>query len=214
MKKITMQKIANELGVSRVSVWKVLNHKDGVSDSLKHAIIDKASELNYFNINSTSDIQSYKYPQPMTLSVLDVQHDDSIFWLNITHALGKQLAERNITMLHTCLSNNADTKVSLLSSIDTCNIHGMIIINLFNKTLLSELANMPIPKLYISSPRYEQKECFDLSSNKLDGDIIHISSDLKNSYSLDHIVSRILYQIFYRIKENRATPYEDISFNI
>ena len=40
-KKITMQDIADELNVSRVTVWKVLNGKEGVSFELKEKIIKK-----------------------------------------------------------------------------------------------------------------------------------------------------------------------------
>ena len=39
MKKNTMQSLADALGVSRITVWKALNHKEGVSETLPSAAI-------------------------------------------------------------------------------------------------------------------------------------------------------------------------------
>ena len=50
MSKITMQDVADALGVSRVSVWKVFNDQPGVSDSLKNSIIEMATKLGYNGI--------------------------------------------------------------------------------------------------------------------------------------------------------------------
>ena len=35
MKKVTLQEIANSLGISRTTVWKVFSGHEGVSDSLR-----------------------------------------------------------------------------------------------------------------------------------------------------------------------------------
>ena len=60
MCKPTMQDIADALSTSRVSVWKVLNNRPGVSDLLRHQIWKKARELGYL--------------PPGILAVLDEDH--------------------------------------------------------------------------------------------------------------------------------------------
>lgn len=47
VKKITMQKIADHLGVSKVSVSKAINNQTGVSEELKEKILDVAHSLGY-----------------------------------------------------------------------------------------------------------------------------------------------------------------------
>ena len=47
MKKVTLQEIANSLGISRTTVWKVFSGHEGVSDSLRTKVIAKAKELGY-----------------------------------------------------------------------------------------------------------------------------------------------------------------------
>ena len=47
MKKVTLQEIANSLGISRTTVWKVFSGHEGVSDSLRTKVIAKAQELGF-----------------------------------------------------------------------------------------------------------------------------------------------------------------------
>ncbi|MBO7335919.1 MAG: LacI family DNA-binding transcriptional regulator [Lachnospiraceae bacterium] len=47
MRKTTMQDIADELGISRVTVWKVMTMREGVSDYTRKAVIMKAIQLKY-----------------------------------------------------------------------------------------------------------------------------------------------------------------------
>ena len=47
MSKVTMQDIADELGISRVTVWKVFNNHSGVSEAVRESVLQKAKELGY-----------------------------------------------------------------------------------------------------------------------------------------------------------------------
>ena len=47
MNKVTMQDIADELGISRVTVWKVFNNYSNVSPALRERVLSKAKELGY-----------------------------------------------------------------------------------------------------------------------------------------------------------------------
>lgn len=57
MKKVTLQEIANSLGISRTTVWKVFSGHEGVSDSLRTKVIAKAQELGY------AIPEDFQYPQ-------------------------------------------------------------------------------------------------------------------------------------------------------
>ena len=52
MSKVTMQDIADELGISRVTVWKVFNNHSGVSEAVRESVLQKAKELGYSKFNS------------------------------------------------------------------------------------------------------------------------------------------------------------------
>ena len=52
MSKVTMQDIADALGISRITVWKVFNKQNGVSDELRTQIFDMARTLGYAKMNA------------------------------------------------------------------------------------------------------------------------------------------------------------------
>ena len=60
MKKVTLQEIANSLGISRTTVWKVFSGPEGVSDSLRTQVIAKAQELGY------ASPEDFQYPRQRT----------------------------------------------------------------------------------------------------------------------------------------------------
>jgi len=66
MSKPTMQDIADALSVSRITVWKALSNRPGVSDSMRAQIHQKATEMGYFHTPSqdTTATVSAQLPPP------------------------------------------------------------------------------------------------------------------------------------------------------
>ena len=63
MEKITMQDIADALGISRVTVSKAFNNQSGVSDTLRDTIFEKARELGYAKVPYT-ELEKLEKIQP------------------------------------------------------------------------------------------------------------------------------------------------------
>ena len=72
MSKPTMQDIADALSVSRITVWKALSNRPGVSDSMRAQIHQKATEMGYFHTPSPHCGGS-RVPTGV-LSILDANH--------------------------------------------------------------------------------------------------------------------------------------------
>ena len=66
MEKITMQDIADALGISRVTVSKAFNNQSGVSDTLRDTIFEKARELGYAKVPYTELEKLEKQAQQAT----------------------------------------------------------------------------------------------------------------------------------------------------
>ena len=47
MSKPTMQDLAEALGVSRITVWKALTNRPGISEKLRQQVMAKAEEMGY-----------------------------------------------------------------------------------------------------------------------------------------------------------------------
>jgi LacI family transcriptional regulator len=169
MKKTTLQQIANNLGVSRTTVWKVFSGQEGVSEDLKKKIIAKAQEMNYslpgnFQVPEESAEKSPAEP-PVNIAVAVCRPETSIFWMTIIHLIARELSLHNVNLVYTYLPSTVSRDYVLPASLAGGSIHGIIIINVYNERLLQLLAASPVPKVF-----------FDTSTAvppaKLNGDVI------------------------------------------
>ena len=66
MKRVTIQDIADELGISRNTVSKAINNADGLADATREKILEKAIEMGYKQF-SYINAHSGLYPRPEAL---------------------------------------------------------------------------------------------------------------------------------------------------
>jgi len=150
MKKITMQDIADSLAVSRVSVWKVLNNKNGVSAKLRDKVITEAKKLGYWNTDSQDLPIISNNDSQKKISVVISRPESSVFWINIIHAVARELNKFNINLIYTYLPPEYEDGYSLPDILtDHSNIDGILVMNVYNKTLLSMINELKLPKVYL-----------------------------------------------------------------
>jgi LacI family transcriptional regulator len=61
MKKVTMQDIADKLGVTKVTISKAINNQPGISDDLRGRILYLAEQMGYVKLKNDSSEQSYRF---------------------------------------------------------------------------------------------------------------------------------------------------------
>lgn len=61
MPKVTLEQIAQDLGVSKVAVFKALNNKKGVSDELRQKAVDAAQRLGYITKSAAVEANNKKF---------------------------------------------------------------------------------------------------------------------------------------------------------
>lgn len=111
-KKITMQQIANYLGVSKFVVSKALSGKGGVSEQTKERVIEAAAQLGYFTQKNvymkTARLEATPKPTTGTgakQSVLVLmpnirfQTKESTYWGRILDGISQELEQRGIGMV-------------------------------------------------------------------------------------------------------------------
>lgn len=147
-----MQDIADVLGVSRVTVWKVLNHKPGVSKSLSKQIYSKAREMGYLKpgqddlglMESAMEDNSQK-----TISVIISRPKSSVFWADIIHAVAKELDQHGINLMYTYLPPNFYEDYILPNTLTNGTVDGILIMNVYDRKLLEMINKLDIPKVYL-----------------------------------------------------------------
>ena len=169
MKKVTLQEIANSLGISRTTVWKVFSGHEGVSDSLRTKVIAKAQELGYAIPEDFQYPQSAEETTPVNIAVAVCRPETSLFWMTIIHQIAKVFSTHNVNLVYTYLPTSADKMYFLPPTLTNGSVHGIIVLNVYNERLLRLLAETQIPKVFLDTSSL-------VSPDELNGDLLLMES--------------------------------------
>ena len=169
MKKVTLQEIANSLGISRTTVWKVFSGHEGVSDSLRTKVIAKAQELGYAIPEDFQYPQSAEETTPVNIAVAVCRPETSLFWMTIIHQIAKVFSTHNVNLVYTYLPTSADKTYFLPPTLTNGSVHGIIVLNVYNERLLRLLAETQIPKVFLDTSSL-------VSPDELNGDLLLMES--------------------------------------
>lgn len=146
-----MQDIADSLSTSRITVWKALNNRPGVSDALRKKIQERAEEIGYFRPAGSSASPSGAAPRSRTVAVAVCRPESSLFWMQIIHQIAKDLSAHGINLMYTYLSAHYKEGYSLPAPLTDGTVEGVIVLNTYSPPILRMLAELPLPKVYLDS---------------------------------------------------------------
>lgn len=178
MTKVTMQDIAYALNVSRVSVWKVFNNQDGVSDKLREKVMHKASELGYIKPSSTLPV---KNKNALTVSVIVCRPNSSRFWTDIIHRIAQELCGQNVNLMYTYVPTSYEKGYTLPEILKDGTVQGAIVINVYDKEIVNLLNDLSISLVFLDSTT-------SFSHFELKGDLVLIEGHDSILSIVDHLV--------------------------
>ncbi len=155
MKKVTIQDIADEAGVSRVTVWKVMNGQKGVSEATREKILQKASELKY-NIadaikrdNILMDKKEDGGIKVSNIAVIAARPETSVFWMKILNQISAELSKHDLHCIYINLMLEDFASFKMPQVIKNGDVQGMIIINAYDERVIKILSESEIPKVFM-----------------------------------------------------------------
>ena len=152
MSKVTMQDIADELGISRVTVWKVFNNHSGVSEAVRESVLQKAKELGYSKFMQEPASIPNDPQEDKTVSLIVSRPDSSTFWTNIIHRLAQELATHNINLLYTYVPSSYTPSYSFPSALTNGTVSGAIILNVYDTKMVTLINDtLKIPKVFLDT---------------------------------------------------------------
>lgn len=160
MSKVTMQEIADILGISRITVWKALTNRPGVSDDLRQKILREAAVAGY---SAPSVLSKNTYDR--TVSVVVSRPESSSFWMKIIHHIAKALAQNDISLLYTYMPTVYKSGYLLPPSLGHDSISGFIALNIYDEKLLRMLAAHSLPKVFLDTVP-------TVAAGELNGDLV------------------------------------------
>lgn len=194
MKKVTIQDIAAEMGLSRNTVAKALNG-GVVSPQTRQAVVHKAWQMGYAKLdeNLLTEVQnSFKKNNTGTILVL-FNHWQSTFWNKTLAGISTAVNNEGYRMqLH--VVNEKDTNGEEVLRLIADDVNGIIFLSVFPIQFVKGVSKAGLPMTFFNSPVNAQ-EYIRL------GDVIN----LEGFYSMNRLTS-------YVIQEKRCTKLAYIGY--
>jgi LacI family transcriptional regulator len=147
--KVTLDTIANKLGITKVSVSKALNNQPGVSDELKKRIYQTANELGYVNKNAAklaNSVSKLGFIVPKRFFL-----DTDNFYTKIYYYMDQECSQRDISLsiylLDPMQEQSGNAPIALAQ--DLADLNGLFIAGEVNKNYVNMLSGYPFPVIAI-----------------------------------------------------------------
>jgi LacI family transcriptional regulator len=139
-----MQILAESLQLSRVTIWKVLNRKEGVAPETAERVL-KAIEL--FNEEHKETVKlPVKRPKQVTVIMRKVE--SSMFWMSIIDQLVIDLYKAKIELNYLPYSAFSPTSPEFFQAMSPEKTDGIIVVNIYDTELLTRISQVPVPKVF------------------------------------------------------------------
>lgn len=149
-KTVTMQDIANKIGVSKVTVSKALGDKDGVSDELKQRIKELANEMGYrFNASASAIKSGKSHNVGVIVAERFVGDDYQAFYLMMYQKLTVELDGHKYSSILHILSESDEANLVLPRSYYARKVDAYIVMGQLSKKYVELLQNCDVPTLFL-----------------------------------------------------------------
>lgn len=146
MAKVRMQDIANQMGVSAVTVHNALTGQKGVSDALREKILDTARQMGYFQdqrkgtgLKSVGVLISEKWLA-----------DYTTFYWKLYMEMALEAPNRNCTVMAEILKHEAETDLKLPSFLEENAIGGLVVLGEIGRKYIDFLRSRSrVPIVYL-----------------------------------------------------------------
>ncbi len=161
-KAVSLQTIADQVGVSKYAVSLALNNKAGVSESVRKEIFRVAKEMGYVKPAKKSNIGK------LNIAVLIPEYiqDDTAFYPNIYWAIEKAIQEHGHSASITSVSDAMEKTGSLPTMFNETDVGGVIVVGQVAAGYMQQLVDTGLPCVSVDeSYRTVDVDCV-LSANE------------------------------------------------
>lgn len=146
MKKVSIQDIAKDLGMSRNTVSKALNNNKEVAYETRLKVQKRALELGYSKLNAEIIKRFEGNVRPDVRNVVVLINKQIVdFWNRIIIGISDELAKDGYNLILNCINDEDENGVMLPANIEHGSPDGIIVISLFKKEYIEKLLSCNIP---------------------------------------------------------------------
>lgn len=157
MEKPKIQSLADSLGLSRVTVWKVLNNRPGVSPKTARRVF---AAVKQFRTNEAA-------PPPLdtsaagSITLIASRADTSVFWTRIVDQIASELNLHGIGLNYIPIDVMRLSPADLEDMLHPDKTDGLLVINVYNEEILTLLIKSGLPSVYLDTiPGYHARRLY------------------------------------------------------
>ena len=165
MKKVTIQDIADALGISRNTVSKAINNSEGLADATREKILQKAVEMGYKQFSyvaAYTGLAAFQAettkPEPRNPGEIALLTSNNLFrWTNhfavpMVDRFKQELSQMGYTLtLHSVGRENLSRR-TLPPSFDKDKLAGVVCIEIFDHAYAQMVCDLGLPTLFVDGP--------------------------------------------------------------
>lgn len=167
-RKVTMQDIADKLGISKNSVSQALSGKDGVSDQTRRLVEKTAGELGYVYTGKRKQSTEKKN---LTIGLIAAEFAFSLksFFGEIFLSIEQNLTQRGMELLIQSISDSAKENLILPKFIEEKKVDGIIIVSHISTEYINKVLTTGIPTVLVDHHHPLIKADAILTNNRFGG---------------------------------------------
>lgn len=147
-KKVTMQSIADRLGISKNAVSLALNDKPGVSSETRDLVLGLAKKLGYGHVSQNSTNNT------IMIFIPEYIKNDSFFYNDMYWSIQSYATQKGYNAIITVIDNDMQNNRQLPSICEQMNFAGIMLIGVFNENYIEYLINRKITVISIDNIYY------------------------------------------------------------
>ncbi|GMK39430.1 LacI family transcriptional regulator [Paenibacillus sp. CCS19] len=149
--KVTIQDIADSLGLSRNTISKALNNHYSIPDETRNKVIQKAIEMNYKQFAFfEQEVTAAKKSGNIALLTANMPNN-SHFGTSLLSGLEQKISSEGFNLSIHMVRENEINSLALPVNFDKSKVDGIVCIELFNKNYSEFISSLEIPTLFIDA---------------------------------------------------------------
>lgn len=160
-KKITMQDVADRLGVSKVTVSKAIRGSTEISDAMRKKIIETSNEIGY-KYNTLGKMLRENLTYSIGIITADRYFGQSdFFYIDLYKLLSSQLELMNYSTMFHILDQKSEKELLIPTMLVEGKIDGIIVLGQLSKQYLNKVLELKYPTIFLDFYSNNMHEAVD-----------------------------------------------------
>jgi len=181
-KKITLQDIADEMGLSRNTISKALNDHDDVAEETKRMVQNTAIALGYKKFNIISD--SARNTIESRGNIVFLNYGDTVetsYWSFISKGIEEELSKKGYNLILNFINAEDEKNLVLPRVINQKSTDGILLMGSLNEQYIHKICTQQVPIVLIDAPS-------TLLSTQLRADVVMMENEDSVFALAEHLI--------------------------